>query len=246
MIPKIIHYCWLGEDDFPELIKRCIASWKEHLPEYQFMLWDKQRFDIQQNLWVQQAYQKKKYAFAADYIRFYALFHHGGIYLDADVQVLKSFNNLLTNKSFIGLETSGDYEAAIIGAEKECEWINLMLDYYKGRSFVNSDDELDTLPLPSIMTKVFAINYGRVKGLTPPPNLRTELKVYNSEYFSPKNIHTKKINATTNTYCIHHFDGQWVAETLANRAKTTIHRLIIRLLGDKLHTSIVGLIRKFS
>ncbi|MDR1672801.1 MAG: hypothetical protein LBS09_04990 [Bacteroidales bacterium] len=81
--------------------------------------------------WVKEAYENKKYAFATDYIRLYALHTEGGIYLDADVQVLKDFLSSLTHQSFMGYETSGDFEPAIIGAQAGVEWIGKCLDYLK-------------------------------------------------------------------------------------------------------------------
>ena len=117
MIPKIIHYCWLSGEPYPVLVEKCINSWKKNLPEYDFVLWDANRVDTISNLWLKQAYENKKYAFAADYIRFYALYYYGGIYLDADVEVLKTFNDLLDQKQFLGEEAGGDIEAAVIGAE---------------------------------------------------------------------------------------------------------------------------------
>lgn len=102
MIPKIVHYCWLSEEPFPKIVKKCIETWHKILPDYDFMLWDLNRFPLDKCKWVKQAYQAKKYAFAADYIRLYALYHYGGIYLDTDVQVLKSYNDLLDLPYFIG------------------------------------------------------------------------------------------------------------------------------------------------
>ena len=117
MIPKIIHYCWLSGDPFPDLINKCIDSWHNILSDYEFMLWDTRKIDVNSNLWLKQAYENKKYAFAADYIRFFALYHYGGIYLDADVEVLKDFKSLLIEKQLLGEEASGDIEAAVIGGE---------------------------------------------------------------------------------------------------------------------------------
>lgn len=117
MIPKIIHLCWLSGDPYPPLIENCINSWKKHLPEYEIKIWSKSTFDINSIRWVKEAYQHKKYAFAADYIRFFALFNYGGIYLDADVEVLKSFNPLIEREYFIGEEAGGDVEAAVMGAQ---------------------------------------------------------------------------------------------------------------------------------
>ena len=120
MIPKIIHLCWLSGDPYPAKIAKCLDTWKKHLPDYEVMLWDTNRFDLNSSIWVRQAFEKKKYAFAADYIRFYALYHYGGIYLDSDVEVLKSFDDLLDLPYFMGAEKAHTPEAAIIGAEKVC------------------------------------------------------------------------------------------------------------------------------
>ena len=88
MIPKIIHYCWLSGDPYPELISKCIQSWKVYLPDYQFVLWDREKADAIDSKWLKEAIESKKYAFAADFIRIYALLKNGGIYLDADVEVV--------------------------------------------------------------------------------------------------------------------------------------------------------------
>src|SRR5690606_4052586 len=106
MIPKIIHYCWLSSDAFPPLVEQCLASWEENLKGYELHRWNMENAPAVP--WVHEAYKEKKYAFAADYIRFYALYQMGGIYLDADVEVFKSFDALLANRSFIGFDKMGD------------------------------------------------------------------------------------------------------------------------------------------
>lgn len=121
MIPKIIHYCWMSGDSYPSNIQKCINSWHKYLPDYEIWLWDSNRFDIESSMWVKEAYEMKKYAFCADYIRLYALYNYGGIYLDSDVEVLKSYNELLDLPYFMGLESKGIIEAATIGAEKNAQ-----------------------------------------------------------------------------------------------------------------------------
>lgn len=74
MIPKTIHFCWLSNDEYPQKIEKCIKSWKKHLPDYEIIKWDFSRIDKEKSPWVSQAYDAKKYAFAADYIRVYALY----------------------------------------------------------------------------------------------------------------------------------------------------------------------------
>ena len=115
MIPKKIHYCWLSNDVMPEKLQRCIESWKINLPDYEIIKWDLTKFPLEKNIWVRQAYERKKYAFAADYIRIYALVTEGGIYLDSDVEVLKPFDDLLHLPFFICKENSPQgIEAATI------------------------------------------------------------------------------------------------------------------------------------
>lgn len=123
MIPKKIHFCWLSGDEFPPFIRHCIDTWKQVLPDYELVLWNTKRFDINSVPWVKEAFEAKKYAFAADYIRLYSVYTEGGIYLDSDVEVLKRFDDLLQYKSFIGFEaaTEKKVEAAIFGAEPGCE-----------------------------------------------------------------------------------------------------------------------------
>ena len=151
MIPKQIHLCWLSGDPYPAKIEKCLASWKKFLPDYEVILWDTKRFDLESVPWVKQAFEAKKYAFAADYIRFYALYNYGGIYLDSDVEVLRSFDPLLELPYFAGAETSGTIEAAVLGAEKGCDWIKQCLDYYQGRNFIRQDGSCDIRMLPEIM-----------------------------------------------------------------------------------------------
>ena len=96
MIPKKIHCCWLGGGNYPPKIQCCIESWRRVLPDYEIIVWNEERFDVRSVPWVRKALKHKKYAFAADYIRHYALYTEGGIYLDTDIEVRKPFDELLT------------------------------------------------------------------------------------------------------------------------------------------------------
>lgn len=223
MIPKIIHYCWLSGDPIPEKLKKCMDSWKKHLPDYEFMLWDLDRFDIHQTLWTQQAFAAKKYAFAADYIRLYAIYMHGGIYMDMDVEVVKPFGELLKQNYILGFESNNQaIEAGIIGGEKGAEWLAAGLNYYKERSFVQSDNSYDTKPLPYIL---YSILYEQF------PIYLSNVVPY--DFFTAKSLSTGEIIVTKNTYTIHHFEGTWLP-----RSKR-IKKVIKRFLGVKLTTLIV-------
>ena len=216
MIPKIIHLCWLSGDPYPPKIAKCLKSWKTFLPDYEIVLWDTKRFDLNSSIWVKQAFEVKKYAFAADYIRFYALYHMGGIYLDSDVEVLKSFDDLLDLPYFIGAEKVGTPEAAIIGAEKGSDWIKSCLDYYDNRPFIKEDGSYYTIPkLPEIMLEqITKLRPVRVLSLEESQNVRSldsskELLIFNDAYFSPKVFDTREVELTPYTYAIHHYANSW-------------------------------------
>ncbi len=229
MIPKIIHFCWLSGDSYSPLNIKCLESWRKILPDYEMMLWDTHRIDINSNVWLKQSYENKKYAFAADYIRFYALYNFGGIYLDMDVEVLKPFDRLLNSKEIIGTEVSGDIEAAVIGVEKGCDWIRKCLMYYENRSFIKSDGTFDMQPVPLLIKSIIK----KEKNI--------EVKPY--YYFSPKNYNIGKINLSDKTYCIHHFDGKWIPKGLRYTLNKDIHIILYYILGRVGHNKVVSLIR---
>ena len=96
MIPKKIHYCWFGRNPKPKLAQKCMQSWHKYCNDYEIVEWNEDSFDLEAApLYVKQAYEAKKWAFVTDYVRLYALYYHGGIYMDTDVEVLKSFDPFL-------------------------------------------------------------------------------------------------------------------------------------------------------
>lgn len=212
MIPKIIHYCWLSNDPFPRDLQKYMESWKKYLPDYELWLWDFNRFDINSSIWVKEAFEVKKYAFAADYIRCYALYNYGGIYLDMDVEVLKSFNDLLHLPYFLCQEQGAPIEAAVMGAEKHSKFFEEMIKYYENKHFVQEDGSFDTLILPRVMEKVIESNFeikkvGSITQFGMSPN---QINILPADWFSPKSYKTGKIHLTKNTYTIHHFSGSWI------------------------------------
>ena len=156
MIPKIIHWCWLSSDSIPETLTKCMDSWKRVLPDYQFIHWNFERFPKGISTWVDEAFECKKYAFAADYIRVYALYKYGGIYLDMDVEVLKTFDGFLNRREFLCRENSasGYPEVAVLGVEPHCPWVKLWLDSYNNRHFVNADGSMNMKPLPRVLEDI--------------------------------------------------------------------------------------------
>lgn len=214
MIPKIIHLCWMSGSSFPNDIQRYIESWKKVLPEYEIWLWDTKRFNISKSIWVKEAFEKKKYAFCADYIRMFALYNYGGIYLDADVEVIKSFNDLLTLPYFIGYESKQYFEAAVIGSEKGNPFIGDILEYYKDRHFIKKSGEYDLQILPEIMIKIANKRWKLVliNDIAEFKNDQALINVFPYKWFSPIDSTGKRyiLRTSQETYCIHHFASTWV------------------------------------
>jgi mannosyltransferase OCH1-like enzyme len=244
MIPKTIHYCWLSGDAYPELAARCIKTWQERLPDYKLVLWDKHKFDIEKNIWVKEAFENKKYTYAADYIRLFAMYNEGGIYLDSDVQVIKDFSPLLSHQSFMGHDAEGDLEAAIIGARAGTEWVEKCLEYYHNRRFRRPDGTLDLRTVPDIIADILKREYQiKTDAFSTATIEKAGLTLYPWDYFSPKNAYLNKTVITQNTYTIHHFDGSWVDKNFRYHAKVFIHKTIILLLGQKIHNILLRKIR---
>lgn len=226
MIPKIIHFCWLSGDRYPAKIQYCIDSWKKALPDYEIWLWDLNRFDISSSVWCKEAFEARKYAFAADYIRCLALYTYGGIYLDSDVEVLKPFDDLLTLPYFIGEEQGGNLEPAVMGCEKGWPVMKKMLEYYSGRHFV-TDGKFDMETLPSLMSAIIRKDwkYNRIMKPEDFINLPDEFCVFPAEYFSPKFPNGFRCPVTSATYSIHHFAASWYP------ADKKLFRFVRRLFG---------------
>lgn len=230
MIPKIIHYCWLSDDPFPDKIQYCIDSWKRVLHDYEIIKWDFKRFPKDKSLWVSEAFDMKKYAFAADYIRFYALYNYGGIYLDSDVEVLQKFDPFLANQYMFGRENSSkEIEAAVMGAEKNFEPFKLMLDYYEDKHFINKDGTYNCIPLPQIMKIILGKNY-IYKDIASIDDFiceHNQLCLYPYFYFSPINLETLQLESTEDTVTIHHFAASWKSDSAIKRENSWWWKILI-------------------
>jgi hypothetical protein len=135
MIEKTIHYCWFGNNPLPLQAKRCLASWAHSLPDYQIIRWDESNFDVYGHPFTQKAFQAGRYAFVADYVRMHVLYKYGGIYMDVDVHVCGTFDELLVHDFFIGLEDTQRFGTCVIGS-KPNHWLSKqMLSYYDSLPF---------------------------------------------------------------------------------------------------------------
>ena len=208
MIPKKIHYCWFGKGELPVKVKEYIASWKRYLPNYEIIQWNEDNFDIEAVQFVREAYKEKKYAFVADYVRFYALYYHGGIYFDSDVEVVKSFDSLLENNFFVGHERPEFLESAIFGSVANHPLLLEILKEYESKSFYLPSGYFDLTICPIIFTKHLSKMFE-----WQPKNTLEDLgfgvKIFPFDYFCAKEYNTGNIIQTKNTFSIHHFSGSW-------------------------------------
>jgi mannosyltransferase OCH1-like enzyme len=203
MIPKIIHYCWFGEKPYSETISKCIATWEKYLPGYEFKLWNENNSPMN-HPFVKQAYKSKKYAFVADYVRFWALYNDGGVYLDTDMYLIKNLDDFLIDNEFFGYENPNNdcISAGIIGAYPNNEFIFRILKEYDLISFENNN--IDNIKIPGIITQV----YSKYEN-------RESIKIYPSHYFYPfpweyrKDLKNFLDYKTDQTYAIHLWDQSW-------------------------------------
>ena len=241
MIPKIIHLCWLSGDEYPDSIRKCLDSWHEHLPDYEIWLWDTNRFDIHSTKWTEQAFATKKYAFAADYIRLYALYNYGGIYMDSDVVVYKSFNDLLQLPYFIGEDAVHCFEPAIIGAEPHQEWIKVVLDRYEGLEFINPDGSYNMRGLPVVFHDRLVPRY-QFRKVSMPLDVKNYqfdgLNIFTSDYFNSRDyIGSIK---TANSYCSHNYIGSWLKPKTGLSAY--VKRFVPRILLNQVYSFMLKLV----
>ena len=217
MIPKVIHYCWFGRGQMPELAQRCINSWKKYLPEYEIKEWNEDNFDLNLYPYTREAYDNRKFAFVTDVVRMYALYHEGGIYMDTDVEVLKSLDPFLRHHAFSGFENDINIPTGIMASEKGGKWAKDNLDYYVDRHFVKEDGCLDlTTNVTTITNYMLPLGLRQDNTYQDFPNLIT---FYPKDYFCPKDSETKQLNLTDNTVTIHHFDGSWLSKSVKMKKK---------------------------
>ena len=234
MIPKRIHYCWFGRGPMPELALKCIESWHRFMPDYMYKLWNEDNFDIQSVPYVQEAYESGKYAFVTDYVRLFALYTEGGIYMDTDVEVLKPFDDLLTLTGFTGYEGSKGLPpvTGTMASEPRSAWVKEQIDSYQGAHFILPDGTLDTTTNTVRITRIM-----KDGGFVPDGKKQVYkgMCIFPVDFFCPRQT-TGEILLTDNTYCDHHFMGSWDDNKAVNP--------IIRILGPRTITSLIKLKRK--
>lgn len=221
MIPKIIHYCWFGGKEKPQDVKETIKNWKRILPDYEIKEWNESNFDVNCCTFSKEANAMKSWAFVADVCRLKALYEYGGIYLDTDVEVIKPFDDYLSQKSFLSREHKW-IGLGMMAAEKGAAWVGKFLDFYNKRHFINIFGH----PVRTANTKLFTLYVY--------PGLSDDEKpeLYPMEYFCAVDWNTGEKHVTENTVCIHNYAYSWGRrkKTLLTRIKIIVKGLAVRYI----------------
>lgn len=209
MIPHVIHYFWFGGTPLSKTAEQCIASWRKYLPDYEIKEWNESNFDVNIIPFTAEAYKLKKYAFVSDYARLWVLYQYGGLYLDIDVEVIKSPSSIIEKGPFFGTEKTVAFNndlyiaaGSLFGVEANMPVIKEMLTVYESSSF-------EEITINKKFTdKFIELGWHRkdeishVSGFT----------IYPVTYFSPLDWRTKKNRKSKNTFCIHWFNGSWTTK----------------------------------
>lgn len=239
MIPKIIHYCWFGGNPLPTELREYIEGWKKIYPDFKIVQWNEQNFDVNSVLFTKEAYSVKKYAFVADYVRMWAMYQYGGLYMDTDIKLLKRFDSLFEEyRFFSAMEYHQDnvrilkvkdhltddgyklnpndviseicIESSIFAAEAHHPFIYDCLHYYDNRHFILPDGSFyDTIIVPVIMG-IEADKYG-FRYVDEFQNLKEGMYLMPDEYFTHPSKQTK------NTLALHMVKNSWKNKSLSQR-----------------------------
>lgn len=234
---KYIHYCWFGDKEFPKLAKQCLESWKKFLPEYEIIKWSEENVDLDECPFIRGAYDNKKWAFVADYVRAKALKEYGGIYFDTDMEIIKDITPLLNCNTFLGVEDTG-YVAVGVWYEKEKNSqlaIELLNKYQSMKSF--DVEKVSDFSIPILLSEILKKKSWK-EGINKIQHLEDGIDIYPREYFYPYSYDRTNNIFTENTCMIHYYDASWIPK------KDQIELKMVRILGKKKTFFILKMYRK--
>lgn len=244
MIPAIIHYCWFSTDPMPQLVLDCIASWRHHCPEWELRLWDMDAVRNIDNDFLQEALAARKWAFAADFIRVYAVECYGGVYLDTDVELRSTLEPFRKHACFIGRETTHHMIGRALctltshcfGAEAGHPYIKDCLSYYDGRHFITSANtslppelrmDLQLMPLTQALI-------AERHGYDARPRTDSLQECDGGMTVYPRSVFAFVHTADSSSVCYHHCAGSWRpggAQTLFKARRLPLWRRAIGYLN---------------
>lgn len=222
LIPKKIHYMWLGKQKIPDRLQKCIDSWKRYCPDYEIIRWDENNYDITKTAYMKEAYEAGAYGFVPDYARLDILYHNGGIYMDTDVEVRRGLDSLLYQEAFCGVEKWQVLNfGGCSGAVKGQPMLRNFLDARTQLKFIDKDGKKNRTTCGFYDTKV-ALEHGYVLDGTT-QNIRG-MNIYASDYFHPYDYMSGIVNCTEHTYSVHWFNGGWLDEKMKLENEEAVRR----------------------
>lgn len=210
LIPKKIHYCWFGGKPMPDKYKRYMESWYKYCPDYEIIEWNESNYDLSKCRYMEDAFRKKIWGFVPDYARIDIVYHHGGIYMDTDVELIRNIDDLLYQKGFAGFEDEGYVNLGSgFGAVKELPVLKAMMEYYDKEDFIGRDGRLNLIGSPvhntSVLQKHGLVNNGDYQKVA-------DMTIYPAKVLTGKCMYTMRTVIRPWTYAVHHYDGSWATE----------------------------------
>lgn len=239
-IPHVIHYCWFGGGEKPDVVCRCIDSWKRFFPEWEIIEWNEENYDITKSQYMREAYKEKKWAFVSDYARFDILYNQGGVYLDVDVEFLKPLPDEYLHKgAFTGFEYTGIVAPGLIFAvPRKHPFLREVLEMFDVSTFsMNADGTFLTvnMQLTNMMKKEGLKTNNKLQNIC-------GVTVYPSEFFCGYNTDIREPEITENTICRHHYLGSWSKPTI----KMKLQNILKRLIGVSLYKKLLRVKRRLT
>lgn len=246
MIPKKIHYCWFGKNEMDDRIQQYIKTWRSILKDYEFIMWDETNFDLNMCQFTKEAYASKKYAFVSDVVRLYALYEQGGIYLDTDVEIVRSLDPFLDKELLLGYDNPyvPIIATCLLGAEKGNALIKHILDIYQMRCFILDNGEMALEPNTLMFSNEFEKFYGlRLINNNKTQDIMPRIQIYPAEVFHAYDLVSGKVYRTENTVAIHWHSLLWTSWK-TSFIRFFRQRVIVPVIGAKNYLKIVQRIKR--
>lgn len=258
MIPKLIHLCWFSGDEYPENIKFCLDSWKKVLPDFQVKVWTKEMALATGFDFVKEAISVKKWAFAADVVRLYAVYHDGGVYMDSDIYVQKRFDEFMKKRCAFfheydpssckqtELDKQGcrlasveqvrgmGIQAALFMSEPGNTYIKGLLDDYERAHFILEDGTYSISLLAPAVYALKAEPYG-YKYLDVEQHLSDDLIIYPSFYVASGAPLRNEMS-----FAVHCIGHSWFYELREQAIKKEPWTIRIKIFIYRLYCKLTG------
>ncbi len=230
---KILHRIYFGFDGKPDPYGEYLKTWEEQLPDYKIMHWNADNLPLDINEYTQKMHELKDHAFLSDFFRWWVLKEYGGVYLDADIEIVdgQKFNAIVEElaqseeyDAFFGVEMyAGGYTAHSMASKKQSEISQFMCRLYEGlgtsslylwrkQEFVAP--RLMHLYLQSKGENIESQGFANVLV----PTVVAGVKIYPKEYFAPLSYGETfwlESHSDEHTCLCHHYSVSWVEDDSA-------------------------------